>query len=191
MIQLYQKNPIPLFKRIARWYGNGVWTAADAAKIITELPIFIPNCYKKEQAEILILDWNKYSIPMRAGKYRFSVELPDDKVTQLSKILDEYSRIMMGQLHILFEALDVPANLEENPHMLQMYHDVYWDGAYGAKKARDLLFPDIKVFGWHGGYGISNQRVAEDSRLAYQISRTMRGEYALPVTEEPLVQIKR
>lgn len=189
MVQLYQNDPVPLFKDIAEWYGSGESAAADAAKIITELPIITPNITGKERAENLYVEWKRGTAAIQEGKYQYAVDLTNAQMIQLSKILDAYSRIMMGQLHILFEAMDIPARLGENPHMLQMYHDAYWDGACGAKEARDLLFPEIKDLGWHGGYGIANQRVAEDSRLAYQISRAMQGEYALSVTREPPVLV--
>lgn len=102
--------------------------------------------------------------------------------------MDMFSRIVMGQFHILFEAVDI--EISDKPRAIHMYHDVYWDGGYRVKEARDLLFPKIKKFGWHGGFGISNPKVAEDSRLAYQISRALRREYILPVTQEPIAQLR-
>ena len=190
MKQLYEINFLPLFEDIAKWYGCEPQAATHAAKIISELPIVAPNHIQKEKAEKLGKAWKERVTEVQEEKHQYSVELTEEELLHLSGILDAFSRITMGQLKILFETLDMPAEMAKNPHMEQMYHDVYWNGSNGATEARDLLFPGIRAFGWHGGYGISNREVAEDSRLAYQISKSMRGEYALPVTDEPSVQIR-
>ena len=190
MEQLYQNNPAPLFHLISEWYKGGSEAATKAAEIISGLPIVVANIPAAKKTKQLLMDWQKRTSPASEEGFEYAVELSDDQLAQLSKILDAFSRIMMGQLHILFETMDIPVAVDKNPHMMQMYHDVYWEGLYGAKEAKDLLFPATKQFGWNGGYGIANREVAEDSRLAYQIAKAIRNEYALPVTDEPLIQMR-
>ena len=120
---------------------------------------------------------------------KYEVKLEEPERCLLAQTLDAFSRIVMGQMHILFEIMDIPESTQENQHVLDMYHDVYWYGQYGAKEARDLLFPAIRDFGWNGGYGIASKEVAEDARLAYQLVKALRREYVLPVTDEPIAQI--
>lgn len=120
---------------------------------------------------------------------KYEVKLEEPERCLLAQTLDAFSRIVMGQMHILFEIMDIPESTQENQHALDMYHDVYWYGQYGAKEARDLLFPAIRDFGWNGGYGIASKEVAEDARLAYQLVKALRREYVLPVTNEPIAQI--
>ena len=104
--------------------------------------------------------------------------------------LDTYSRILMGQFGVIYEALDISGNDEQH---LQAYHDARWNGV-GIIETRDLLIPQLKKIGvgWNGNFGISNSGLAYNSKLAYEILKTIR--YAtekrdssvLKVTNEPL-----
>lgn len=88
------------------------------------------------------------------------------------------------------EALDISGNDEQH---FQAYHDARWNGV-GVLEARDLLIPQLKKIrlGWNGNFGISNSGLAYNSKLAYEILKTIR--YAtekrdssvLKVTDEPL-----
>ena len=189
MASFYRNNFEPLFQLIEEDYGLPEGAAKDAAGIIHNIQITTPAYRKAISVEDLSSTWN-FPEATEEQPYNYTVELSDNQRTLLSKTLDIFSRIVMGQLHILFEALDVPDEFNKNQHMMQAYHDAYWDGGAGAKEARDILFPAIKNFGWHGGYGISNQNVAEDSRLAYQLSRALENKYALPVTSEPIILMR-
>lgn len=68
---------------------------------------------------------------------------------------------------------------------------------WGVLEARDLLIPQLKKIrlGWNGNFGISNSGLAYNSKLAYEILKTIR--YAtekrdssvLKVTKEPLPHV--
>lgn len=74
-----------------------------------------------------------------------------------------------------------------------MYPAHKFDGV-GIIETRDLLIPQLKKIGvgWNGNFGISNSGLAYNSKLAYEILKTIR--YAtekrdssvLKVTNEPL-----
>ena len=189
MEHLYKNDLVPLFKLIAEDYGDEAGAAEKAAAIINDMGITAPNIRKAMQLSSLSSTWKLEAHTIKNGPFVYTVELDDLEKRLLEKTLDVFSRIVMGQLHILFETMDMPENLQDNQHAVEMYHDVYWDGLHGAKDARDLLFPAIKDFGWHGGYGIASKEVAEDARLAYQLNRALCTNYVLPVTDEPLAQL--
>ena len=83
-----------------------------------------------------------------------------------------------------------------NEQHFQAYHDARWNGM-GVLEARDLLIPQLKKIrlGWNGNFGISNSGLAYNSKLAYEILKTIR--YAtekrdssvLKVTNEPLPHV--
>lgn len=109
----------------------------------------------------------------------------------LSKVLDTYSRIMMGQLSIIFEALDIQTDGKEpTERQLQAWHDAYWEGGMGLRDAKAQLLPDTAEFGWNGGYGICNQKVALGSRLAYEMRKILDKEKPLKVTDVSLPRVE-
>lgn len=122
--------------------------------------------------------------------YKYSVSLDVSSWKVVADTLDTYSRILMGQFGVIYEALDISGNDEQH---FQAYHDARWNGV-GVLEARDLLIPQLKKIGvgWNGNFGISNSGLAYNSKLAYEILKTIR--YAtekrdssvLKVTDEPL-----
>lgn len=186
MIRLYDNDMLALFLLICNDYKLNNSSAHKASELIRNMQITDKNEVMKAQCAALLFDWGQKEKLPDNGKYQYAIELAREQQKKLANILDTFSRITMGQLHILFEALDIPNALKNNQHAVQMYHDIYWDGLYGAKEARDILFPGIKEFGWHGGYGITSKEVSENSKLAYQMSRVLRNERPLQVTGEPL-----
>lgn len=189
MEKLYQNDFVPLFRLIADDYRIEAKTAERAAAIISRICVTAPAPRKAAQLHNLASTWASKATKIQNGPFEYEVELEEPERCLLEKALDAFSRIVMGQMHILFEIMDIPESTQENQHALDMYHDVYWYGQYGAKEARDLLFPAIRDFGWNGGYGIASKEVAEDARLAYQLVKALRREYVLPVTDEPIAQI--
>lgn len=190
MAELYRNKTLPIFELIEAEYSSEKGAAAQAAAMVEQLGITAPNMQKANDAERLLSVWVNDADVIQDGPFKFVIQLEDRQQKLLAKSLDAFSRIVMGQFHILFETLDVSDTLQYNQHAVETYQDVYWDGLHGAKEVRDMLLPDIKQFGWHGGYGISNPDVAECSRLAYQLSHAILQEYALPVTSEPMAQVK-
>lgn len=189
MEKLYQNDFVPLFRLIADDYRIEAKTAERAAAIISRIGVTAPAPRKAAQLHNLASTWASKATKIQNGPFVYEVELEEPERCLLEKALDAFSRIVMGQMHILFEITDMPENIQENQHALDMYHDVYWYGRYDAKEARDLLFPAIRESGWNGGYGIASKEVAEDARLAYQLVKVLRREYVLPVTDEPIAQM--
>ena len=189
MEKLYQNDFVPLFRLIADDYRIEAKTAERAAAIISRIGVTAPAPRKAAQLNNLASTWASKATKIQNGPFVYEVELEEPERCLLEKALDAFSRIVMGQMHILFEITDIPESIRENQHALDLYHDVYWYGRYDAKEARDLLFPAIREFGWNGGYGIASKEVAEDARLAYQLVKVLRREYVLPVTNEPIAQI--
>lgn len=190
MAELYRNKTLPIFELIEAEYSSEKGTAAQAAALVEQLHITAPNMQKANDTERLLSVWVNDADVIQDGPYKFVIQLEDRQQKLLAKSLDAFSRIVMGQFFILFETLDISDSLQTNLHAFQAYQDVYWGGLHGAKEMRDMLMPAIKQFGWHGGYGISNPNVAECSRLAYQLSHAILREYALPVTAEPMAQVK-
>lgn len=68
----------------------------------------------------------------------------------------------------------------------------------GVIEARDLLIPQLKRMGigWNGNFGISNAGLAYNSKLAYEILKTIRyttekrDSSVLKVTNEPLPHVE-
>lgn len=184
MEKLYQNDFVPLFRLIADDYRIEAKTAERAAAIISRIGVTAPAPRKAAQLHNLASTWASKATKIQNGPFVYEVELEEPERCLLEKALDAFSRIVMGQMHILFEITDIPESIRENQHALDLYHDVYWYGRYDAKEARDLLFPAIREFGWNGGYGIASKEVAEDARLAYQLVKVLRREYVLPVTSQ-------
>ena len=107
--------------------------------------------------------------------------------------LDVYSRILMGQFSIIYEELDISGDDEIH---LRANHDARWYGV-GVQEARDLLIPQLKKLGvgWNGNFGISNSELAYNSKLSYEILKTIRyacdgrDSIVLHVTDEPLPKV--
>ena len=119
------------------------------------------------------------------------LQLTDEERKALAKILDTFSRILMGQLSVIFEALDVRVGKESiQEHQLQAWHDAYWEGGLGLQKARADLIPETAEFGWNGGYGICSKQVSEKSRLAYEMQKVLNFAKPLKVTEIPLPHLE-
>lgn len=189
MERLYQNDITLLFRLIAHDYHIEDEAAERAVVIISNIGVTAPAPRKAAQLHNLASTWASKATNIQNGHFVYEVELEEPERCLLEKALDAFSRIVMGQMHILFEITDIPESIRENQHALALYHDVYWYGRYDAKEARDLLFPAIRDFGWNGGYGIASKEVAEDARLAYQLVKALRREYVLPVTDEPIAQI--
>lgn len=189
MEKLHQNDFIPLFRLIADDYHIEDKAAERAAAIISNISVIVSSPRKAARLCSLASTWSSKATVVQDEPFTYEVKLEEPERCLLAQTLDAFSRIVMGQMHILFEIMDIPESTQENQHALDMYHDVYWYGQYGAKEARDLLFPAIRDFGWNGGYGIASKEVAEDARLAYQLVKALRREYVLPVTDEPIAQI--
>lgn len=161
-----------------------------ATAIITSLPqgIISPVTEKATALNAIYQRWMDGGLTEKNARWEFKV--CDGERHLLAHVLDVYSRLLMGQLNMIFEELDI--GLPDNPHLLDFWSDVRWNGAGGMLEVRNLLFPEIKDFGWNGGFGISNPKVAFFGRLSYQISKVLRGgyEFVLPVTTEPLLEIQ-
>lgn len=189
MEKLHQNDFIPLFRLIADDYHIEDKAAERAAAIISNISVIVSSPRKAARLCSLASTWSSKATVVQDEPFTYEVKLEELERCLLAQTLDAFSRIVMGQMHILFEIMDISESTQENQHALDMYHDVYWYGQYGAKEARDLLFPAIRDFGWNGGYGIASKEVAEDARLAYQLVKALRREYVLPVTDEPIAQI--
>ncbi len=68
--------------------------------------------------------------------------------------------------------LDISVTMTQH---FQAYHDARWNGV-GVIEARDLLIPQLKKIGVgsNGNFGISNAGLAYNSKLAYEILKTIR-----------------
>ena len=126
----------------------------------------------------------------RNTQYKYRVTMDASSWKTLVDALDVYSRILMGQFSIIYEELDISGNDEIH---LRANHDARWYGV-GVQEARDLLIPQLKKLGvgWNGNFGISNSELAYNSKLSYEILKTIRyacdgrDSIVLHVTDEPL-----
>jgi hypothetical protein len=161
-----------------------------AASIISSLPEGVISPVPNRAAALQAFSRRWLSGDLKRSGNKWTIEIEDSERRLLAHVTDVYSRLLMGQLNMIFEELDI--GLPDNPHLLDFWHDARWSGAGGMLEARNLLFPDLKKFGWNGGYGISNPEVAFCSRLAYQMGKVLlsANEFCLPVTDEPPLTIR-
>lgn len=130
-----------------------------------------------------------------ANPYTKRINMNESLWIKAAAILDTYSRILMGQFSIIYEALDI-ADTDNRPQ-LQAYHDARWGGV-GISEARDLLIPQLRKLGvgWNGNFGISNAGLAYNSKLAYEMLKAIRfatekrDGSVLKVTDEPLPRVE-
>lgn len=79
-------------------------------------------------------------LPGKDAPYKYSVSLDVSSWKAVADALDTYSRVLMGQFGVIYEALDISGNDEQH---LQAYHDARWNGV-GIIETRDLLIPQLK-----------------------------------------------
>ena len=190
MESLYRNDPLPIFQLIEENYELDKGVAQKAADIVLNTHITSANKEQALRIDRLLSDWTLGASSISEEMFRYTIPLDNSQEKLLAKTLDVVSRIMMGQLHILFDALDMPAETLNNKHAMQVFQDVYLDGLHGAQEARDIVFPGIKELGWHGGYSIANRNVTESARLAYEMSKVLKKEQPLKVTDEPICRLQ-
>ena len=115
--------------------------------------------------------------------------------------LDIFSRVLMGQWRILLEKLDIcEACLVDIKRVRERDIEMLCE-------MRSLLMPKLKAMGWNGNYGIMNEEVPFESRLAYQMLQMIRraiwvergrhpswsrdGDIPLEATDVPLMKVER
>lgn len=129
----------------------------------------------------------------KATWYTHIVDIADSDRKNMCEILDNYSRILMGQFIIIFEYLDIP--LEKDKY--DIYYHYRREGG-PILTARNLLFPSMNGhhYGWHSNLGISNDDTCADSKLAYEMYKALccygdrrMSQYILRLSSEPLMMI--
>ncbi len=192
MEAFYGNELLPILEDVERAYHAQPYAARDTVDLIKSLSITCENQNMKQQVQNLrampyqsITPWEENT------SLNVMFRLTNSERKALSKVLDTYSRIMMGQLSIIFEALDIQTDGKEpTERQLQAWHDAYWEGGMGLRDAKAQLLPDTAEFGWNGGYGICNQKVALGSRLAYEMRKILDKEKPLKVTDVSLPRVE-
>lgn len=190
MEPFYRNELEPLCIQIGHCYNIPDENIHLAAGIIKSLPKGVTSPIPQKTNELHVFSQKMLNGGMVQVNENWTIELNDSEQRLLAHTLDVYSRLLMGQLHMIFEELDI--DIPDNPHLLDFWRDARWNGAGGMIEVRNLLFPDLKSFGWNGGYGISNPKVAFFSRLAYQMKKALLNpnDFILPVTDEPPLTIQ-
>ena len=114
MEKLYQNDFVPLFRLIADDYRIEAKTAERAAAIISRIGVTAPAPRKAAQLHNLASTWASKATKIQNGPFVYEVELEEPERCLLEKALDAFSRIVMGQMHILFEITDIPESIREN-----------------------------------------------------------------------------
>lgn len=196
MITFYSNDFSSICKEVGEAYGASEEDIASACATLTAINVTAPvKSYSDKCSEILEdMLHHARELPEKDAPYKYSISLDTPSWKVVADALDTYSRILMGQFGIIYEVLDISGNDEQH---FQAYHDARWNGA-GVIEARDLLIPQLKKIGvgWNGNFGISNPELAYNSKLAYEILKTIR--YAtekrdssvLKVTDKPLPRIE-
>lgn len=192
MEAMYNNDLTPILLQVAQEYHTLPETAENMAKLIRNLDITDKNEKQAMQTHNLITACRQDMVHAVSGEPMTDVlQLTDEERKALAKILDTFSRILMGQLSVIFEALDVRVESEPiQEYRLQAWHDAYWEGGLGLQKARADLIPETAEFGWNGGYGICSNQVSEKSRLAYEMQKVLNFAKPLKVTEIPLPHLE-
>ena len=194
MISFYNNDFSSICKEVGESYGASEDDIKDACAILTAINVTAPvkKTYDKLMDILLNIHQNHEEIQEheRNTQYKYRVTMDASSWKTLVDALDVYSRILMGQFSIIYEELDISGNDEIH---LRANHDARWYGV-GVQEARDLLIPQLKKLGvgWNGNFGISNSELAYNSKLSYEILKTIRyacdgrDSIVLHVTDEPL-----
>lgn len=194
MISFYNNDFSSICKEVGESYGASDDDIKNACAILTDINVTAPvkKTYDKLMDILLNIHQNHEEIQEheRNTQYKYRVTMDASSWKTLVDALDVYSRILMGQFSIIYEELDISGNDEIH---LRANHDARWYGV-GVQEARDLLIPQLKKLGvgWNGNFGISNSELAYNSKLSYEILKTIRyacdgrDSIVLHVTDEPL-----
>lgn len=194
MISFYNNDFSSICKEVGESYGASADDIKNACAILTAINVTAPvkKTYDKLMDILLNIHQNHEEIQEheRNTQYKYRVTMDASSWKTLVDALDVYSRILMGQFSIIYEELDISGNDEIH---LRANHDARWYGV-GVQEARDLLIPQLKKLGvgWNGNFGISNSELAYNSKLSYEILKTIRyacdgrDSIVLHVTDEPL-----
>ena len=194
MISFYNNDFSSICKEVGESYGASEDDIKNACAILTAINVTAPvkKTYDKLMDILLNIHQNHEEIQEheRNTQYKYRVTMDASSWKTLVDALDIYSRILMGQFSIIYEELDISGNDEIH---LRANHDARWYGV-GVQEARDLLIPQLKKLGvgWNGNFGISNSELAYNSKLSYEILKTIRyacdgrDSIVLHVTDEPL-----
>ena len=194
MISFYNNDFSSICKEVGESYGASEDDIKNACAILTAINVTAPvkKTYDKLMDILLNIHQNHEEIQEheRNTQYKYRVTMDASSWKILVDALDVYSRILMGQFSIIYEELDISGNDEIH---LRANHDARWYGV-GVQEARDLLIPQLKKLGvgWNGNFGISNSELAYNSKLSYEILKTIRyacdgrDSIVLHVTDEPL-----
>ncbi len=194
MISFYNNDFSSICKEVGESYGASEDDIKNACTILTAINVTAPvkKTYDKLMDILLNIHQNHEEIQEheRNTQYKYRVTMDASSWKTLVDALDVYSRILMGQFSIIYEELDISGDDEIH---LRANHDARWYGV-GVQEARDLLIPQLKKLGvgWNGNFGISNSELAYNSKLSYEILKTIRyacdgrDSIVLHITDEPL-----
>lgn len=194
MISFYNNDFSSICKEVGESYGASEDDIKNACAILTAINVTAPvkKTYDKLMDILLNIHQNHEEIQEheRNTQYKYRVTMDASSWKTLVDALDVYSRILMGQFSIIYEELDISGDDEIH---LWANHDARWYGV-GVQEARDLLIPQLKKLGvgWNGNFGISNSELAYNSKLSYEILKTIRyacdgrDSIVLHITDEPL-----
>lgn len=197
MISFYNNDFSSICKEVGESYGASADDIKNACAILTAINVTAPvkKTYDKLMDILLNIHQNHEEIQEheRNTQYKYRVTMDASSWKTLVDALDVYSRILMGQFSIIYEELDISGDDEIH---LRANHDARWYGV-GVQEARDLLIPQLKKLGvgWNGNFGISNSELAYNSKLSYEILKTIRyacdgrDSIVLHVTDEPLPKV--
>lgn len=196
MITFYNNDFSSICKEVGKAYGASEADIASACATLTAVNVTAPVKSLSDKCSDILEDMphNARELPDKDAPYKYRIGLDTSSWKTVADALDTYSRILMGQFGVIYEALDISGNDEQH---FQAYHDARWNGV-GVVEARDLLIPQLKKIGagWNGNFGISNSELVYNSKLAYEILKAIR--YAvekrdssvLKVTNEPLPRVE-
>lgn len=192
MSSFYSNDLGPIFSVIGKEYGT-LDMVKDSVARFEDVPVTAAVPVQVKKIDSLWLRFRHEAVQKKFNEeYCWIFPIDDAERKLMSKILDVFSRVVMGQFFIIYEELDIdlagdPAG---NQALWQAYHDALWRGAGGINEIRGTLIPDLATNEWHGGFGICNTAVAESSRLAYQMHKVLeRDSLILRVTAEPLAKL--
>ena len=173
MITFYSNDFSSICKEVGEAYGASEADIASACATLTAINVTAPvKSYSDKCSEILEdMLHHARELPEKDAPYKYSIGLDTPSWKVVADALDTYSRILMGQFGVIYEALDISGNDEQH---FQAYHDARWNG----------------------NFGISNAGLAYNSKLAYEILKTIRyttekrDSSVLKVTNEPLPHVE-
>lgn len=120
MITFYSNDFSSICKEVGEAYGASEADIASACATLTAINVTAPvKSYSDKCSEILEdMLHHARELPEKDAPYKYSIGLDTPSWKVVADALDTYSRILMGQFGVIYEALDISGNDGVGDHII-------------------------------------------------------------------------